>query len=83
MNLNNVNRMSSSTIETNCYSNGRAGNNLVAQNRASTSLDNHNPLINNSISIDVDSISLNASGNVLGAKIIDANRKNKKSLNQS
>ena len=35
----NVNRLSTSTIESNYYSNGRAGNNLVHQQRASTSLD--------------------------------------------
>ena len=60
-------RGSNHTIDasSNYYSNGRAGTNLIQQ-RASTSLEKQAPgsnlMVANSISIDVDSISLNASG---------------------
>ena len=60
-------RGSSQTIDAsnNYYSNGRAGTNLIQQ-RAQTQLANVN--MSNSISIDVDQISLNASGqNILNS----------------
>ena len=61
------NSRTSQTIDAsnNYYSNGRAGTNLIQQ-RAQTQLANVN--VSNSISIDVDQISLNASGqNILNS----------------
>lgn len=59
-------RGQSSTIDTssNYYSNGRAGTNLI-NTRASTSLEKQTMMVGNSISIDVDAISLNASGKTI------------------